>query len=228
MKLKLLSFVLVTTLIVSAALPVQSQGLRATPQLGSLGLGRTADTAQRPADFIVAVVNHEPITNNEVRNRMLRAEQQLAQQGAALPPREEFQKVVLERLISERAQLHLARENGIRIEESAVDQAELNVARQNQLEVAELRKRVVQDGLAVVTFRAELRNQLLLTRLREREVEQRVRVSEQEIDDFVREQQGSTDIAAMEINLAQVLVAAPRRRHANADERAGGARKAHT
>lgn len=191
------------------ALPAAAQGLRPSPLLG----GRTAPAAPSgplPADFIVAVVNSEPITNNEVRSRMLRYEQQLAQQGSPMPPRAQLAREVVERLISERAQLQVAREANLRVDEATVDQAERNVARQNQIDVPELRRRLAADGLVLAQFRDDLRNQILLQRLRDRELESRVKVGEQEIDAFLREQRaGNVDPALVEINLAHILVAVP-------------------
>ncbi|CAN5532575.1 peptidylprolyl isomerase [soil metagenome] len=200
-----------TGLLALTAINAQSQSLRISPQMGA-GLGtaaRPSDNTQRAADYIVAVVNSEPITNSEVRTRLIRAEQQMAQQGAPMPPRDELARQVLERLIVEKAQLQLAQEQGLKVEESMVDLAEQNVARQNQVDVPELRRRMVLDGIQLSQFRADLRNQLLLTRLREREIEPRVKVSDLEVDQFLREQQGSTDLSSMEINLAQILVHVP-------------------
>jgi len=168
-----------------------------------------AASVQRQADFIVAVVNSDPITNNEVRSRLVRAEQQLTQQGAPLPPRRELVAQVLERLISDKAQLLQARQSGIRVDENAIDTAELAVARQNQVSVEDLRRRLVADGIAVTQFRADLRDELLVTRLRQREVEPRVTVTEQEVDQLLREQDGGGDPAALELNLAQILIAVP-------------------
>jgi peptidyl-prolyl cis-trans isomerase SurA len=164
----------------------------------------------RPADSIVAVVNSEPITQSEVRAAMQRAARDLAQQRVAAPPTEELQRRVLERLINERAQLQHARETGVRVDESAVDQAEQGVARQNQIDVAELRLRVAKDGFNVAQFRSQLRDQLTLSRLHERDVEGRLRISESEIDAVIAEQQGGqTDPLAQEINLANLLVSVP-------------------
>jgi peptidyl-prolyl cis-trans isomerase SurA len=190
------------------AVPAAAQ-LRATPQLGSAR--PAADSGPRAADFIVAVVNSEPITNNEVRARLLRFEQQLTQQGAAMPSRTELNRVVLERLISERAQLQLARESGVRVDDATVDQAEQSFARQNQVDVPELRRRLAVDGISLATFRDDLRSQLLLSRVRDREVEQRVRVTDQEAEQFLREQQqgAGADQSQVDLNLAQVLVAVP-------------------
>jgi peptidyl-prolyl cis-trans isomerase SurA len=158
----------------------------------------------------VAVVNSEPITNNEVRVRMVRYEQQLAQQGSPLPPRPQLAREVLERLITEKAQLQMARENGVRADDSMVDLAEQNVARSNNVEVAELRRRLLADGLNVAQFRDDLRNQILLQRLRERELAPMAKVSELDIDNFLREQeQGLATGANTEVNLAHILVAVP-------------------
>ncbi|MFC5496636.1 peptidylprolyl isomerase [Caenimonas terrae] len=194
-----------------ALLPAaQAQGLRVSPQLGAnRPVPRPGDTGPRAADYIVAVVNSEPITNNEVRSRMVRFEQQLTQQGVALPARPELARQVLERLISEKAQLQLAKETGLKIDDAMLDQAEQNVARQNQVDVAEFRRRIAADGMEPSQFREELRNQLLLTRLRDRELESRVKVSDLELDQFIREQQGLTDTSAVELNLAHILIAIP-------------------
>ncbi len=185
---------------------VSAQTLRASP---SLNLGRAAqDTSQRSADFIVAIVNSEPITNQEVRNRMLQIEQQLSARGGTLPSRQELFSQVLERLISERTQLQLAKENGIRVENQAVDNAVQNIARQNQLSAEQLSQRMRQDGLDITTLRNNLREELLLQRVREREVESRVRISESDLDAFIREQSDSAT-GEIEINLAQILIAVP-------------------
>ena len=178
------------------------------PTLGAPGLGGSAG-GQQQADYIVAVVNSEPITNNEVRARLLRTEQQMAQQGAVVPPRNELARLLLERIIVEHAQLQLAKELGVQVSESMVDDAVLNVARQNQMSVEELRRRLAADGLVFTQFRADLRNEILLTRVRERELESRAKVSEQEIDQFIRDQEGAGEPASLELNLAHILVAVP-------------------
>lgn len=168
-----------------------------------------AQTAQ-PADYIVAVVNSEPITNNEVRSAMQRVMKDMTQQRQTPPPADELRRRVLERLINERAQLQTANETGIRVDEAAIDQAEQTVARQNQIDVAELRLRVAKDGLTTAQFRNQLRDQLMLSRLHERDVEGRIRVSEADIDKFIEEQQaGSSDPFMQELNLANLLVAVP-------------------
>lgn len=180
----------------------------ATPSI-TLPAQGSSNTTPRQADFIVAVVNSEPVTNNEVRARMARAEAQLAQQGGAMPPRDLLAREVLERIILERVQLQQAKESGIKVDDFAVSQAEQGVARQNNMSVDELYRRLGRDGMGKERFREELRNQLLLQRLREREVEARVKVSDLDIDQYLREQQTGNDAASTEINLGHVLVLVP-------------------
>ncbi|MDT8990502.1 peptidylprolyl isomerase [Curvibacter sp. APW13] len=164
----------------------------------------------RAADYIVAVVNSEPITNAELLAEVARVERSLRQQKQAVPAPAELRKQVLERLINERAQLQLARETGIRIDAALVEQAEQAVARQSGVDVAELHKRLASEGLDVSAFRERLRNQQLLERLYEREVGSRNRVSEQDIDQYLQEMQAkNNDPLTMDINLAQILVALP-------------------
>ena len=187
-----------------AAFTAQAQGLRfsANPLA-------SPPVVQRQADYIVAVVNSEPITRNEVGQELQRVIQQLNQQGRPPGNTEALARDVLESLINRKAQLQSARETGIRVDESAIDEAELTVARQNQLDPAGLRQRLVRDGLSVAQFRRQLQDQILITRLRERDVDARVRVSDQDVDQYVREQKNSTDTSAQEINLAQILVVVP-------------------
>ena len=162
------------------------------------------------ADFVVAVVNSEPITNSEVRAAVLRVTTQLKASGQALPPADDIRHGVLERLISDRAQLQLASDTGIRIDDAAVDLAEQNLARQNQLDVAGLRQRMAKEGMDTAVLRKQLREQLTLTRLREREVDARVRISDQDVDRALAEQlTANSDPFAQEINLAQLLLAVP-------------------
>ena len=194
-----------------ATLTTQAQGLK--PLAAPVGVGAPVATPKtpQPADFIVAVVNSEPVTNNEVRAETQRVLQQMSQQRRPLPDSKLLASQVLERLINDKAQLQQARETGVRVDDAAIDLAEQNVARQNQLEVAELRRRIAAEGMGLSQFRDQLRDQLTLTRLRERDVEPRVRVTDLEIDQYLQEQLqvGNIDPALLEINLAQILVAVP-------------------
>ena len=191
-------------MLLSAAQMAQGQGLRPANALQR----PAAQSTTRTVDFIVALVNSEPVTNFDVRQRLLRLEQQGSSQGKALPPRDELVKQVLEQLVVERALLQQATEQGVRVDEAALAQAEQAIAAQNQLSVEEFRRRVASEGLDPNKVRNELRSQLLLQRLREREVNARVSVSEADIDAFIRERQNAST-EALEINLGHVLIQVP-------------------
>jgi peptidyl-prolyl cis-trans isomerase SurA len=200
----------VASLFILVGLPVQAQGLRPSSNstLAAPAVRVSSDAPQQ-ADFIVAIVNAEPITNNEVQREVQRVLQQLAQQRAPQPERKELTRQVLDSLINQKVQLHQARETGIRIDEAAVDQALQNIARQNQIGVTELERRIATEGLVLSQFRTQLREQLMLTRMRERDVEPKVRISDIEVDQYLQERQSNNDPASIEINMAQILVAVP-------------------
>ena len=185
---------------------VEAQGLQLQ---SSQSLSLPAPVGTRQVDFVVALVNSEPITNSELQGELQRVQQQFALQRRPLPDKNELARQVLERLIGDQIQLQLARQSGIRIDEAAVDLAEQNVARQNQLSVADMRRQLVAEGVSMPQFRTQLRNQLTLTRLRERELAPRGRVTELEIDQYLREAQSNSGPTTQQINLAQILVAVP-------------------
>jgi len=169
----------------------------------------TAAGAPAEADYIVAVVNTEPVTNNEVRARVARALREMGERGMVPPPAATLRQQVLERLISERAELQYAREIGLKVDDTMLTQAQLSIARQNGLaSVDELYRRVQQEGIPVKDFVDDVRNQVLLAQLREREIAPRVRVTDAEVDAFIREQTGAT-AAQPELNLAMILVEVP-------------------
>lgn len=166
--------------------------------------------AIQPADYIVAVVNSEPVTFQELNMEVRRVSQQLTQQGKAAPAAAELRKLVLERMINDRAQLQLAREQGIRMDASAIDRAEQNVASQNGVDVVTLREKLAKDGVSIQSFRDGLRDQLMLVRLHEREVESSIKVSDVDVDRAIQEQQANNvDPFAQELNLAQILIVVP-------------------
>ena len=166
-------------------------------------------TAIRSADFIVAVVNSEPITNAEVQSMRLRLVRELGGRGAQLPPAALLTQQALDMLINEKAQLQQAEEQGIKVDNDQVDQAEANVAASNQLSREALHRRLAQEGVSVEAYRKQLKNQLVLSRLREREVESRTRVSEQDIDRYLQEQGQSGQSSPPELNIAMILLAVP-------------------
>jgi peptidyl-prolyl cis-trans isomerase SurA len=190
---------LALTVAVFSALAAQAQGIASTPPQPQLA-----------TDFIVAVVNSEPITHHELVRALKRTQQASTPPNAAQIDSQEHARQVLERLINDKIQLQLARESGIKIDDAALDLAEQNIARQNQIDLSALHQQLRAEGMTTSQFRAQLREQLTLTRLRERDVEPRVRVSDLEVEQVLREQQNSqASPASLELNLSQILVAVP-------------------
>lgn len=165
--------------------------------------------AQRavPVDRVVAVVNNEVVTALELRERVEAAIRQLQQRGIEAPPLEVLEEQVLERMIIERAQLQLAAETGLRLDEATVDRAIASIARNNNLTEEELRAVLVEDGISWARFREEIRTELTITRLREREVESQIVVTEAEIDNFITNNPDA--FSGEELFVAHVLIRMP-------------------
>ncbi len=177
----------------------------AAPQPGAATQG-TRST--RPVDRIVAVVNDEVITANELRARTLSAMAQLERQKIQLPPPDVLERQVLERMIVDRAQLQLARESGVRVDDATVNAAMGRIAEANNMTVPAMRQRLESEGVSFAQFREDIRQDILLNRLREREVDGRLQISESELDNFIADQSGVT-ADSEEINLAQILLRVP-------------------
>ena len=160
------------------------------------------------ADYIVAVVNQELVTNAELQQRIARISEGAAREKTPLPPPDELRKQVLDVLINERVQVTNARETGQRLDEAELDRAVLNVAVQNKMTLPQLRARLQEQGLAYTAFRTNLRDQLLMERVREREVNARIKVSNEEIDAAIERRRASAE-GGMQLNLAQILVTVP-------------------
>lgn len=159
-------------------------------------------------DRIAAVVNREVVTYSELRERRESTERQLRRQGTPLPEPALLERQLLERLILEKAQLQMARENGIRVDEVQLDRAIERVAQSNNLALPEFRRALERDGVDFARFREEVRSQIMLTRLREREVDDRIEVNDTEIDLYLEENRGG-DGRGGEFNLAHILVRLP-------------------
>ena len=164
--------------------------------------------APNTADFIVAVVNQELVTNGELQGRIARIREDAGRSNTPLPPPAELRKKVLEALIDERVQVTNARETGPKLDEAELDRAVGNVAVQNQMTMAQLRARLQQQGLAYSAFRGNVKDQLLVERVREREVNQRIRVSDTEVDGLL-EQRRTSGGKAVQLDIAQILVTVP-------------------
>lgn len=165
--------------------------------------------AVRNGDYIVAVINQELVTAGEVERRIERERLEAAQRPAAQrPSADELRRQALESLIEERVIVTHARESGVRIDEADLDRAVQSIAQQNQLTLDQLRDRLRRDGIDYARFRANLRDQMMVERIREREVYQRIRITDLEIDRLVDQQRAAAQADA-ELNIAQILVTVP-------------------
>ena len=165
-----------------------------------------AQPAPRAGDYIVAIVNQELVTAGEVQLRMAQVRAEARRSGARLPPDPELRKQVVEALIEERVLVTYARDSGVKIDEADLDRAVANIAQQNQVTMAQLRERLQREGLDYKRFRDSVRDQLMVERTREREVQSRIKVSEAEVDDFLDKQRAK---APVELDIAQILVTVP-------------------
>ena len=162
------------------------------------------------SDYIVALVNSEPITNAELELQIEQIIENRSRQNLALPPASELRAGVLDRMISERAQLQLAKESGLRADAAAVDQAEADIAAQTRVDVAQLRANLEKRGKSLVGFRQQLRDQILITRLQEREVDARLKVTDSEVEAALAARQlAAKDPLNQEINLGHLFIALP-------------------
>lgn len=179
--------------------------------LALLALVAASPAAARDAvlvDRIVAVVNKDVITQTELAARTDLAEEELRRRRIAAPERGVLERQVLERLVLQKAQLQLAASAGLRVDELQLDQAVQRIAHNNDLTLAGFRQALARDGIEFERFRADLRDQMLLDRLREREVDDRVQVSEAELDAYLEEQKAGAR-GAVEYDAAHVLVRVP-------------------
>jgi peptidyl-prolyl cis-trans isomerase SurA len=159
-------------------------------------------------DRIVAIVNKEVVTASELRERVSYAERELKRQNTPTPDRNVLERQVLERLILDKAQLQLAADSGLRVDELQLDRALERIAENNNLTLAAFRKALESDGVEVNRFREEVRRQIVMQRLREREVDERIEVSESEIDLYLDEQKGAGGERS-EYNVAHILIRLP-------------------
>jgi peptidyl-prolyl cis-trans isomerase SurA len=174
---------------------------------GTLSLAAAQLFAQT-GDYIVAVVNQELVTASEVQQRVARVREEAARNRATLPPLPALRKQVLEQLIDERVLVTNARDTGARIDDPEIDRAVANVATQNQMTLAQLRERLRKEGIPFAKFRENIRDQIMVERVREREVVSRIKVSDAEIDELIEKRRIAAGTSA-QINVAQILVTVP-------------------
>jgi peptidyl-prolyl cis-trans isomerase SurA len=170
-----------------------------------------ADDSLRALDYIVAVVDNEPITNLEVNNLA-----SMVDPAANKIGRESLLREALENLINESAQLQIARQMNMQISPAELQQAIENTAQRNQISVEEMKQRLLSQGIGWERYRAQIKRQMLLQRVREREVTSRIKIQDHEIEAFLQEGNKEADISKSDIHIAHILIALSEK--ATADE----------
>jgi peptidyl-prolyl cis-trans isomerase SurA len=199
--------------IVSAGLVLAALGAFAqapsTPAAGRLDT-RLAQTPSRVVDVdrIVAVVNDEVITQNDLNERVNLVVRQLQRQGAQLPPADALNRQILQRMINDLVQVQMAKEHGIKVDDATLDRTIERIAQENNLSMRDFRTALERDGIQYPRFREDIRNEILLARLREREVDNNVVVTDAEVEtELAREAKDKT--SGSEYLLNHILVAVP-------------------
>lgn len=171
-------------------------------------LSGSASATPQLLDRIIAIVNDEAISATELAAEIETVKLQLNQQRAPIPPAEILKKQVLERLIGIHLQLQLARANNIVVDEDSLNRAIQSIAEQNRMTLRQFRNVLEADGYDFNKFREDIRREMITSRLRQRQIDNRISVSDAEIDQFLAQQQGSEQ-ANDEYHLAHILIAVP-------------------
>jgi peptidyl-prolyl cis-trans isomerase SurA len=167
-----------------------------------------ASSGQITADRIVAVVNSEIITLHDLRSRLVIVERQLRAQNVELPPPDVLEKQLLERMIVDLAQMQFAKENGIQIADDELDAALRRIAEGNHISVSGFREALAKDGIDWQKFREDVRQEITLARVRNREVDERLAVSEEEINAYL-DNQGKAGSGDEIVQVAHIIVRVP-------------------
>lgn len=187
--------------------------MKLSPRSAFLLFGLTyAACAQQPTtpavqdvDQIVAIVNDDVITLNELNARLKTVERQLRKQNAQLPPEVVIRRQLLDRMVADRLQLQMARDMGLHIGNAEVDSAISRIAANNKLDVSAFRQALEKDGVDWQRFRDEIRDEITISRVREREVDSRITVSDGEIDNYLASQHNDNQT----VSLAHIILRVP-------------------
>jgi peptidyl-prolyl cis-trans isomerase SurA len=172
--------------------------------LGSMQL----QAEQRLLDRVVAVVGEEALMESELQDRMQMVRSQIADRGLRVPPDEVLREQVMERLVIDTIQLQLAEENGLRIDEQTLSGTIDRIARQNNMTRNQFRQAIENDGMTFAAFREQIRQEMLISQVRQRQVGQRIQVSQQEIDNYLSSPEALEE-EGREFRVAHILIPVP-------------------
>jgi peptidyl-prolyl cis-trans isomerase SurA len=159
-------------------------------------------------DRVVAVINDEAITQHDLNDAKRIVLQQLKQQNVQPPAQDVLDKQVLERMLTERSLLQFAKENGVKVDDTQIERAILRIAQENKVSAEDFRKLLAKENIAYPRYREDIRNELTVQRMREREVDSKITVSDAEVDQYLSALKSQSGGEA-EYNLAHILVIVP-------------------
>lgn len=182
----------------------------ATPAVAKPGAGflPPASSAAHVVDSIAVVVNDDVITKNEIAARVRSIEQRMKASNAPMPDAADLQRQVVEAMIVERAQMQLAKEMGVKTSDQELDRAIARIAEQQKLSLQDMRNQMEKEGMTWANFREEIRNEMIMQRLREHEVDNKIQISDAEVDTYMAAEQAAA-ADQVEMNIAQILVRIP-------------------
>ena len=191
--------------------------------LALLLLGPGVVAGGEPLDAIIAVVNDDVVMASELKRMVRRVQKEIEQRGGELPSDRVLNRQVLERLVLTKIQLQTARQTGVQVDDESLNRAMSNIAAENGMTLAQFRQAVESEGYGFVQFREDIRSEIMVSRLRQRQVDNLIHVSDREIDNYLATQARQEKIDH-EYHLAQILVAVPE--DADADARKAARDKA--
>ncbi len=181
---------------------------------------KPAAPVSTPIDSIAVVINDEVITRNELAARIKTVEKRMKAQNVAMPEQADLQRQILERMIVERAQLQLAKEMGVRVDDTTLDRAIGRIAEQQKITLQDMRNQMEKEGTTFAAFREEIREEIIMQRLREHEVDAKIQISDAEVDNYLAAEKAAA-AEQVELNLSQIMIRIPE----NASPEVIGARR---
>ncbi|MFG0723836.1 peptidylprolyl isomerase [Pseudomonas sp. GLN_6] len=173
--------------------------------LGALFLGTAAQAEVQPLNRVVAIVDNDVVMQSQLDSRLREVQQTIAQRGAALPPEHVLSQQVLERLIIENIQLQIGERSGIRITDEELNQAIGTIAQRNGMSIEQFRAALAADGLSYNDARDQVRREMIISRVRQRRVAERIQVTDQEVQNFLASDMGKMQLSE-EFRLANILI----------------------
>ncbi len=159
-------------------------------------------------DRIIAVINDDVVMKSELDEKVRTVKGQLKEQGTTLPPSSILEKQVLDRLILTKLQIQMAENTGIRVDDESLNRTISNIAAENKLSLAQFREILESDGYSYEKFREDIRHEILTSRLRQRQVDNRITVTDREIRNFMDNQEHQGEVET-EYSLAHILISTP-------------------